>query len=279
MAERQGVDPEELGDFRKNVITRSLGPDAEVEVDVEGPHPLQPGDQFLICSDGLCNLIPSEEMGAVLTTFPPDEAAKFLVEMANLRGGPDNITCVIVQVPDESGPRRALRTQSPLSKLRAIPWPLLTLAVGLFLAVLAVLLKASGQDEPAVALFAGATLAIVGGIVGVVRMARHDPSETQETTQLSSPLRIHRDKPYIVDEVLTERYTKFEATLREACKSREVAVDWTLHTQTVGEAEVAANKKAWPTAFRARCQAIQLMATPFNKSRQREESFQPNFGK
>ena len=43
IARRQGIDPDELGDFKRNVIIRSLGPDAEVEVDIEGPHPVAAG--------------------------------------------------------------------------------------------------------------------------------------------------------------------------------------------------------------------------------------------
>src|SRR5436305_8420167 len=53
IARRQKVKPEELHGIRSNVILRSLGPDAFVEVDVEGPHPVRPGDVFLLCSDGL----------------------------------------------------------------------------------------------------------------------------------------------------------------------------------------------------------------------------------
>lgn len=82
----------------KNVITRSLGPNANVVVDLEGPFPLQVGDTFLICSDGLSGQIEDREIGSLLSYLPPEEAAAVLVDLANLRGGPDNITLVIVKV-------------------------------------------------------------------------------------------------------------------------------------------------------------------------------------
>lgn len=84
----------------KNVITRSLGPNAKVQVDVEGPHPLELGDTFLLCSDGLSGQVPDEEIGAILASMPPEEAARLLIDLANLRGGPDNSTCLIAQVAD-----------------------------------------------------------------------------------------------------------------------------------------------------------------------------------
>ena len=82
----------------KNVITRSLGPNANVVVDLEGPFPLEVGDTFLICSDGLSGQIEDREIGSLLSYLPPEEAATVLVDLANLRGGPDNITLVIVKV-------------------------------------------------------------------------------------------------------------------------------------------------------------------------------------
>ena len=100
IARRQGVDPDELGDFKKNVIIRSLGPDPEVEVDIEGPHPVKPGDSYLLCSDGLTGVVTPQEVGAVVSVLPPDEACRFLVDLANLRGGPDNITVVVVRVDE-----------------------------------------------------------------------------------------------------------------------------------------------------------------------------------
>ena len=82
----------------KNVITRSLGPYPECKVDVEGPFPLKPGETFLLCSDGLTGVITDEEMGSIMANMSPNEAARVMVDLANLRGGPDNITVVIVKV-------------------------------------------------------------------------------------------------------------------------------------------------------------------------------------
>ena len=81
-----------------NVITRSLGPNAEVEVDLEGPFPVQDGDSYLICSDGLSGEVSDAEIGAAMAILPPEQAAQFLLDLANIRGGPDNITAIIVKV-------------------------------------------------------------------------------------------------------------------------------------------------------------------------------------
>jgi protein phosphatase len=82
----------------KNIITRSLGPHADVQVDLEGPLALEPGDTFLLCSDGLSGQVKDEELGALLGTLSPGEAVRTLVDVANLRGGPDNITAIVVRV-------------------------------------------------------------------------------------------------------------------------------------------------------------------------------------
>ena len=81
-----------------NVITRSLGPHEEVEVDLEGPFPVESGDSYLICSDGLSGEVSDSEIGAAMATLPHEQAARFLLDLANLRGGPDNITIIIVRV-------------------------------------------------------------------------------------------------------------------------------------------------------------------------------------
>ncbi len=101
------------GYISRNIITRSLGPHPAVKVDLEGPHPIENGDTFLLCSDGLSNQVQDEEIGLVLGCLPPEEAVRVLVDLANLRGGPDNITVLAAKVlgpqvaqasqPDEAG--------------------------------------------------------------------------------------------------------------------------------------------------------------------------------
>jgi protein phosphatase len=82
----------------KNVITRSLGPNATVKVDLEGPLPLKTGDRFLLCSDGLTGPLSPQLIGMVIASLPPDDAAQTLVDLANLLGGPDNITAIVIEV-------------------------------------------------------------------------------------------------------------------------------------------------------------------------------------
>ena len=82
----------------RNVITRSLGPDPNIEVDIEGPLPIEPGDVFLLCSDGLSGPIEDAELGAFAANFHPKNACRYLLHLANLRGGMDNITVVIARI-------------------------------------------------------------------------------------------------------------------------------------------------------------------------------------
>ncbi len=87
----------------RNVITRSMGPNPDVQVDIEGPFPIHPGDTFLLCSDGLTGRVNDTEIGQILDSLASEEAAQALIHLANLRGGPDNITVVIARV---MGPQR-----------------------------------------------------------------------------------------------------------------------------------------------------------------------------
>jgi serine/threonine protein phosphatase PrpC len=84
----------------RNIITRSVGFEPLVTPDLQDLLP-QAGDCFLLCSDGLSNYIPVEEIGQILTTDFYRDAPRKLIAMANDRGGDDNVTCVCVHVAND----------------------------------------------------------------------------------------------------------------------------------------------------------------------------------
>lgn len=83
----------------KNIITRSVGFEEDVLVDVLGLE-TRPGDRFLLCSDGLSNLMENEEIRDALLEHALDEVPQVLIQLANQRGGDDNVTVVAVQRVD-----------------------------------------------------------------------------------------------------------------------------------------------------------------------------------
>ncbi len=81
----------------KNIITRSVGFEREVQVDVMGLV-CEPGDTFVLCSDGMSNLVEDKEILELARGKPVDSIPRALIDLANERGGDDNITVVCVRV-------------------------------------------------------------------------------------------------------------------------------------------------------------------------------------
>jgi serine/threonine protein phosphatase PrpC len=82
----------------KNAMTRAVGPTADVEVDTLD-FDMAPGDSFLLCSDGLYEYLDDQDLTKTLTIPEIRDVPGKLIEMANTRGGKDNITAVVIQVP------------------------------------------------------------------------------------------------------------------------------------------------------------------------------------
>lgn len=83
---------------QRNLLTRALGTDPEVQVDIV-TEPLRPGDKLLLCTDGLTSVVLDHELGEILRAqTEPELAAARLVQLANDRGGPDNITVVVLEL-------------------------------------------------------------------------------------------------------------------------------------------------------------------------------------
>lgn len=87
---------------QRSVITRAIGVDTTVDVDTFAPLVLKPGDQILLCSDGLTGPVTDEELTQLLVSEPDgDEVVRQLIQAANDAGGPDNITVVLLRVEDD----------------------------------------------------------------------------------------------------------------------------------------------------------------------------------
>ena len=108
---------------QRSIITRSIGTDPTVAVDVY-PIELSVGDRLLLCSDGLTDMVHTEAIAAALRREDdPTRAATALVDAANLAGGVDNITVVVVAVTDEAPIRPAPETVEPLEAIEVTSVP------------------------------------------------------------------------------------------------------------------------------------------------------------
>ncbi len=111
-----GLPQKEAAAIPKNIITRSMGPHAEVEPDLEGPLSVADGDVFLLCSDGLSGQVRDEEIGLLAGRIrDPARAAEALVGLTLARGAPDNVTVVIARAGAEEVTKTFAHQE---------PWPL-----------------------------------------------------------------------------------------------------------------------------------------------------------
>ena len=91
------ISEENLNTFQKNIITRSVGYEAEVSVDIFSRE-MKKGDRYLICSDGLSGMVSNDQIARVLHNFSLEESATNLVDIANAQGGEDNISVILFDV-------------------------------------------------------------------------------------------------------------------------------------------------------------------------------------
>jgi serine/threonine protein phosphatase PrpC len=101
---------------QRSVITRALGPEAKVEVDVEA-FPARAGDVFLLCSDGLTSMVHEPQLKALLADRerPLEQTGRTLIAAANEAGGRDNITVILFRVEEVDDRRAAAADDSALT--------------------------------------------------------------------------------------------------------------------------------------------------------------------
>ena len=109
---------------QRNVITRAIGHEPTVEVEVLPPITLQEGDQILLCSDGLSGPVDDERISTILADTADGEAAvNGLLAQANAAGGPDNITAVLLRVGDRWDGAETVTVASEASSTQQIAVP------------------------------------------------------------------------------------------------------------------------------------------------------------
>jgi len=94
--QRPELDEDMLLRLPKNIVTRAIGLDGQLRVSVRSFSVVE-GDRYLLCSDGLSGPVPAAEMAVVLSGGgSADAAVTRLIELANERGGPDNVAALVI---------------------------------------------------------------------------------------------------------------------------------------------------------------------------------------
>jgi protein phosphatase len=246
------------GAVPKNVITRSLGPGAHVQVDLEGPLPIEMGDRYLLCSDGLTGKVEDDEIGVVLNSMMPPEAARLLVDLANLRGGPDNITCLVAQVTGEQISTAVARAEPLRLGATKIPGKVspIFLTLSSVAGLAAVVLAVMTYFIPA---GVAALLAIVGGLITWVQ----SKGSTNGGTVLGQGRRLGKG-PYaaasaVPNAAFVEKLENVSKELREATSEGGWEIDWKSFNEQCRAAGDFAKKGQFAPAVQAYGRAITNM--------------------
>ena len=242
----------------KNVITRSLGPHEAVNVDLEGPFDVQQGDVFLVCSDGLSGQVTDEEIGTIIGCVSPQHAAQTLIDLANLRGGPDNISVIVARVEDApastvSATKQATSAGKPAAHPLS-PWAWLMMFA--WVALLAV----SGWNRWIWGVLIG--LAGFGTTVAISFLQRLHPSSNEPVTELAGP---YGNGPYRTFDCtpgrgVVDALAEIAGQLRELPQQEGWAVDmdWSAIDAHQKQALQAVDRADWRTAISEFCHIIRI---------------------
>jgi len=261
MAAAGNATEEEVPDYvPKNVITRSLGPNATVMVDLEGPFPMQSGDRYLLCSDGLTGPLKPELIGMVLGSLPSDEAAQTLVDLANLLGGPDNITVVVAEVLENdrlgaeekpNGFRNSLRRKEASSGRGLLAWSALAVCVvlcGVFLTL----------GQPALAVASGVGI-FVSGLLAFTQRGGHETAGIEPLRTGSRGKAPYRSYPCSARPENIETLNDIVRQLEDLEGQRDWDFDWQAIQDDRQQAHEALARSDFRSAVVAYCSAVRRL--------------------
>lgn len=258
---RQGkMSPEDIFRYEpRNVITRSLGPQPVVQVDVEGPYATRPNDVYVLCSDGLTGLVRDEEIGVAAREMSPSEACRLLVDLANLRGGPDNITVVIARVgpiPAEL-PQESERDAERSAEGRfGWGWPIALFLAGItFIAGIA--LPYFGKKIEGLVVTALGVI-LLGGLILAWLRARRLARARAKLPEMTPGTPYRTASAKIGPEFLTE-LANIEANLQRSAIEEGWSIEWSDHNRLYDSAKTALSERRYSHSLRDFARAIHIL--------------------
>ncbi|MFN0197418.1 MAG: PP2C family protein-serine/threonine phosphatase [Planctomycetaceae bacterium] len=265
LLKRGQLHPDEAFLFEpRHVITRSLGPEPKVQVDIEGPFPVESHDIYVLCSDGLTTYLQDHEIGMICSQLIPAEACRFLVNLANLRGGSDNITVVVIRVGEAPGePHLTDLDEEPVQNREGITsnnWWLggfwaatMLMAFGVCLFFLREPIKGFW-----VVLWSGlAMFALVCWRLWLKSPWSQLPvEEAAVTTGSDSPYRVTSSR-------LTRKFLNhvaaIEAELQRTASDEGWKIDWSAHEQAYQRSQTAIAEKSYSQVLSGYAKAIDIL--------------------
>src|SRR5262249_6831750 len=245
----------------------------------EGPHPVRAGDIYVLCSDGLSGPLTDPEIGAVASALPPVEACRLLIDLANLHGGPDNITALVVRIlgEGESDPAKA----PPPAGVWApqIHLPLAALAGGVLLAAGAVALTYA-QLAGGMVLFVLAAVALFAGLGGLLWTHRHENNKlAEELDDEPRAPQVYRQSSCRVDTPLLDKFARALTPPEQPIRRGDWQADFDESHVHRELAEKHMRGGALNEAFREYCRALRTLTEAVQRQRGKEESFKPLWDK
>lgn len=244
----------------KNVITRSLGPEKTIDVDVEGPFPILPGDVFVLCSDGLSNQVTDAEIGAIARELPPPQAVQLLLNLANIRGGPDNITVVVARVGDLPANVVPAPPEDLEDNQFELGWSwLIGYWVGALCLVCGLAMEWYGNPLWGTVLVA---LSLVGLLVLATAAVRH--RRWLKAQLPAGDPKTHRSRPHrtavsLASKELFDLLGQIDVELRRSAQEDGWEVKWNEHERAVAVAQNAAREKRFARGLRDLARAISII--------------------
>ncbi|MCA9033748.1 MAG: serine/threonine-protein phosphatase [Planctomycetaceae bacterium] len=270
----------------RNVITRCVGPDPNVQVDLEGPFSVQQGDRYVLCSDGLSNHVSDQEIGQIVSSLDTNDASRLLVNLANCRGGSDNSTVIVISVenyPAISGPTvdRTIGFQDsdtlvPMSVRQTRSWKTpVFFVLELFCLIAAVVVYVAQRSFLVSGLLIAAmsvleVLRRIQSRSGLPPSSHESDSEEGFTLEAGlerregGPVEIANASPYrfttaVINDVLLDQLSEIQGELVQAARDSGWSVDFDELTQLSRSSVASQQAGKLDKALESRARSIDLL--------------------